>query len=138
MVLIRIVPAQDEERPLEMHPWNYPTWGLNYPTETFIANHHANGDWPQRYLGICLFSKLQQIIPIFDQVNPTFFLITSKKFLQIWLNFGKNWLDLAKNWNNLYFFKIMSYLTKESHFVAFGFVKPLDDQSKDMLDEDAT
>ena len=50
MILTLIFPALQMEKPLEMHPWNYPTWGLNYPTETFYANEHPDADWPERYL----------------------------------------------------------------------------------------
>ena len=27
MLLTLILPALEMEKPLEMHPWNYPTWG---------------------------------------------------------------------------------------------------------------
>ena len=50
MLLTLILPALEMEKPLEISPWNYPTWGLNYPTETFYSNKHSEGDWPDRYL----------------------------------------------------------------------------------------
>ena len=49
MLLTLILPALEMEKALEISPWNYPTWGLNYPTETFFANKHPEGDWPDRY-----------------------------------------------------------------------------------------
>ena len=49
MILTLILPKLEMEKPLEMHPWNYPTWGLDYPTETFFSNHHQGADWPTFY-----------------------------------------------------------------------------------------
>ena len=49
MMLTLILPSLEMEKPLEMSPWNYPTWGLTYPTETFFSNHHPGADWPKRY-----------------------------------------------------------------------------------------
>ena len=49
MILTLILPKLEMEQPLEMHPWNYPTWGLDYPTETFFSNHHQGADWPTFY-----------------------------------------------------------------------------------------
>jgi hypothetical protein len=40
MVFTLIVPPLENEQPLELHPWNYPTWGLAFPTDTFVATHH--------------------------------------------------------------------------------------------------
>ena len=50
MLLTLILPALEMEKPLEMHPWNYPTWGLAYPTETFYSNHHQEAKWPEKYI----------------------------------------------------------------------------------------
>ena len=49
MSLTLILPKLEMEKELEMHPWNYPTWGLDYPTETFFSNHHPGADWPKAY-----------------------------------------------------------------------------------------
>ena len=49
MVFTLIVPPLENERALELHPWNYPTWGLDFPTDTFVSTHHPKADWPNRY-----------------------------------------------------------------------------------------
>ncbi len=48
MLLTLILPPLEEQRPIELHPWIYPS-SQDYPTHTFFANLHPKGDWPRRY-----------------------------------------------------------------------------------------
>ena len=47
MLFTLILPPLEEQKPLELHPWMYP-YTQDYPTHTFYANSHPEGDWPKR------------------------------------------------------------------------------------------
>merc|ERR1719264_2328877 len=53
MLLTLILPPLEEQRPIELHPWIYPSSRApssgDYATHTFFANRHPAGDWPRRY-----------------------------------------------------------------------------------------
>ncbi len=49
MLFTLILPPLEEQKPLELHPWMYP-YTQDYPTHTFYANSHPEGDWPKRWL----------------------------------------------------------------------------------------
>jgi hypothetical protein len=48
MLFTLILPPLEEQKPLELHPWLYPTSG-DYPLHTFYSNSNPAGDWPRRY-----------------------------------------------------------------------------------------
>ncbi len=49
MLFTLILPPLEEQKPLELHPWMYP-YTQDYPTHTFYANSHSEGDWPKRWI----------------------------------------------------------------------------------------
>eukprot|EP00094_Tigriopus_californicus_P002639 TCALIF_02551-PA protein Name:"Similar to Abca7 ATP-binding cassette sub-family A member 7 (Rattus norvegicus)" AED:0.06 eAED:0.06 QI:3223/1/1/1/0.88/0.92/28/283/1389 len=48
MLFTLILPPLEEQKPLEIHPWIYPSSG-EYSLQTFYSNSHPKGDWPRRY-----------------------------------------------------------------------------------------
>jgi hypothetical protein len=48
MLLTLILPPLEEQRPVQLNPWIYPS-SEEYSTHTFFANGNPEGDWPRRY-----------------------------------------------------------------------------------------
>ena len=48
MLMTLLAPPLTEQKPLELHPWMYPSSG-DGASHTFYANQHTKGDWPKRY-----------------------------------------------------------------------------------------